>query len=478
MQRYGLKARLAAAAAMAVLIAGCEERNRPIDAPQPASLADLETAAELPYAEPARVDYYEPSRGYQWAERAYGLQRTFYDAPPDYGFYYDDVEPYVWETADDWALYAEPWGADYLYYYYEPGAEFPYFVRDYQYGYAFAPTGVLIAVFDIGGRYLSRDVVYSVAPVAGRYYARGHDLRRASREARRVQVDDRVWVTEGPRVSRSAGSWLRAARDDKAWRQWRERDGDRELQRFQPETRRREAAAEAWRERMARQQVATVKRRDDGLEADALRARRDAVRDDRREGGEAIREARVQADADRRRAVAEQQRERARVEQRQVQVVREQARVEQRREVRAEQQRAQVEARRAQQAEQRQQRQQAQAEARRAQQTEQRQAMAQQRQQAQAEARRVQQAEQRQAMAQQRQQAQAEARRVQQAEQRQAMAQQRQQAQAEARRVQQAEQQKVRQQQARATAAADSGKPAATRERGGKDNERSRGKKD
>ncbi|HEY0650861.1 hypothetical protein [Phenylobacterium sp.] len=459
MQRYGLKARLAAAAAMAVLIAGCEERNRPIDAPQPASLADMEAVSELPYAEPARVEYYEPARGYQWAERAYGLQRTFYDAPPDYGFYYDEVEPYVWETADDWALYAEPWGGDYRYYYYEPGADFPYFVRDYEYGYAFGPTGVLIAVFDIGGRYLSRDVVYRVAPTAGRYYARGHDLRRASREARRVRIDDRVWVTEGPRVSRSAGPWLRAARDDKAWRQWRERDGDRELQRFQPETRRRQAAAEAWRDRMARQQVATVKRRDDGLEADALRARRETVRDERREGRDAPREARVQADADRGRAVAEQQREQVRAEQRQVQVAREQAR--------AEQQRAQVAAREQRQAEQRQavaqQRQQAQAEARRAQQAEQRQAVAHQRQQAQAEARRAQQAEQRHAVAQQRQQAQAEQRRVQQAERSQAVAEQR--------------QQQVRQARA-AAAAADSGKPAATRERGGKDDERGRGKKD
>lgn len=362
MQRYGPKGRLAAAAAMTVLIAGCEDRGRPIDAPQPVSLADLEAASGLPYAEPARVDYYEPARGYQWAERAYGLQRTFYDAPPDYGFYYDEVEPYVWETAGDWALYVEPWGGDYRYYYYEPGADFPYFVRDDEYGYAFAPTGILIAVFDIGGRYLSRDVVYRVAPVAGRYYARGHDLRRASREARRVRIDDRVWIAEGPRVSRSAGAWLRAARDDKAWRQWRERDGDRELQRFQPETRRREAAADAWRERAARQKVANIERREPG---------------------------------------------------------------------RAEQQRV----------------------ARRTQQTEHRQAVAQQRQQA---------------------QAQAEARRARQADQRPAMAEQRQ-----ARPEQpQARQQPARQQQARAEAATDRGKPAATRERGGKDGERGRGKKD
>lgn len=316
MQRYGPKARLAAAAAMAVLIVGCEDRTRPIDAPQPASLADLEAVSELPYAEPAQVDYYEPARGYQWAERAYGLQRTFYDVPPDYGFYYDELEPYVWETADDWALYVEPWGGDYRYYYYEPGADFPYFVRDYEYGYAFGPTGLLIAVFDIGGRYLSRDVVYRLAPVAGRYYARGRDLRRASHEARRVRIDDTAWMIEGPRVSRSAGPWLRAARDDKAWRQWRERDGDRELRRFEAETRRREASAAAWRERASRREVAAVQRKDERLEAQALKARREAVRDERRNDRETAREARVQTDAPRRSTVPPK-REQAGVEQRQ-----------------------------------------------------------------------------------------------------------------------------------------------------------------
>lgn len=340
MQRYGLNARLAAAAATMVLVAGCEDRGRPIDAPQPASLAELEGATELPYAEPSQVSYYEPERGYPWAERAYGLQRTFYDVPPDYGFYYDEVEPYVWETADDWALYAEPWGGDYRYYYYEPGAEFPYFVRDREYGYAYGPTGLLVAVFDVTGRYLPADVVYRVAPVAGRYYARGHDLRRAAREARRIRIDDRTWAVEGPRVSRSASPWLRAARDDRDWRAWRERDGDRELARFRSETRRREDAAAAWRERMARQQTAQVQRRDTRLAAEAPRAQRIEAREDRRQLAQAER---ARADAERRQVRFEQQ---ARQEQRA------QARAQQQRERDVAAQRpAQAEARRSPQAE-------------------------------------------------------------------------------------------------------------------------------
>ena len=109
MTRYGRTVRLFAAAAIGALVAACDENPRGVNAPPPAPLAELEGVSELPYAEPAQVQYYEPDEAYPYAERAYGLQRAFYEAPPDYGFVYDDVSPYVWESADDWTLYAAPW---------------------------------------------------------------------------------------------------------------------------------------------------------------------------------------------------------------------------------------------------------------------------------------------------------------------------------------------------------------------------------
>jgi hypothetical protein len=308
MTRYGRMTRLFAAAGMAALVAACDENRRGVDAPPPAPLAELEGVSALPYAEPAQVQYYEPERAYPYAERAYGVQRAFYDAPPDYGFAYDDVSPYVWETADDWALYAEPYEGDYRYYYYEPGAAYPYFVRDHDYGYAYSAAGLLIAMFYSDGRYVPVDVAYRYAPVAGRYYARGRDLRRVGRGAERIQVDDRAWVTDAPRVSRGADPWLRAARDDRRWREWRERDGDRELRRFAVETQRRQAAAGAWRERTARENVATIARGQDRLEAQALKARREGVRDDRRRAAEERGRAEASGRQTEQRAKAERQR--------------------------------------------------------------------------------------------------------------------------------------------------------------------------
>lgn len=438
MTRVGFKARLAAAGALALVLAACDDRGGGIDAPEPMALAELSAPDGLPYAEPATVAYEEPSQGYAWAERAYGLQRAVYDTPPDYGFYYDDLEPLVWETDDDWTMYAEPWDDGYRYYYYEPGADYPYFVRDAQYGYGYGAGGVLVAVFDAAGRYLSADMVYRVAPTAGRYYARGHGLRSAGKRAKHVEIADQLWVQRAPQVIRTADPWLRAARDDRGWRAWRERDQDRELRRFEPEAQRRAARTREWRERDDRREAAVVRAVDNRDRHDARREQaveRQRAEADRRWGRENARQAQQVAQRERRAQADQAQRQAA-----------------------AQDQRRQAEQRRGEQQQQRQ------AEARRQQADQQRAAHEQRRQQAeQAERGRQQQArqegERRQAQAQQ----QAEQQRRQ-AERQQAQQQHAQQAQAQPERGRGRERP---QQQAQARSAEQQGQPAAERTDGG-----------
>lgn len=342
MIRLGLKARLTAAAAGALALAACDDRAGRVDAPEPASLADLSAMSELPYAEPARVDYRPPAQGYAWAERAYGLQRAVYDTPPDYGFDYGGVEPLVWETGDDWVMYAEPWDEGYRYYYYEPGSYYPYFVRDDRYGYGYGAGGVLVAVFDLGGRYLPLQTVYSVAPVAGRYYARGHDLRTAAVKARRIRVTEQAWSERAPQVIRTADPWLRAARDDRSWRAWRERDQDRELRRFEPEADRRAVRTRAWRERDDAREAAVIQandqrsRREAQIQRRALNPAREAAerqpKAEQAERRQAVADQRAQAER------AQRQRQEAEGRQRQVeQRQRQQAQQEQRRAEQAQQ---------------------------------------------------------------------------------------------------------------------------------------------
>lgn len=304
MTRFGLNVRLAAAGAMALALAACDDHSGRVDAPEPASLADLSAMDALPYAEPARVEYQAPAQGYAWAERAYGLQRAVYDTPPDYGFDYGGVEPLAWETEDDWVMYAEPWDDGYRYYYYEPGAAYPYFVRDGDYGYGYGAGGVLVAVFDAGGRYLPADVVYRVAPMAGRYYLRGHDLRSAGDRARRIRVTEEVWARRAPRVIRTADPWLRAARNDRDWRAWRGRDQDRELRRFEPEAERRAVRARQWREHSGRRAVVALRAQDHGRPHDA------EVRQPERRRFEADRREQARQAAQERRQVARAERQR------------------------------------------------------------------------------------------------------------------------------------------------------------------------
>ena len=286
---------------MALTLAACGDKSpAEVDAPEPASLAEMGGMTQLPEAPPAPVGDYAPAAAYPLAERAYGLQRAVYDAPPDYGFDYDGVAPMVWETEDDWAMYAEPWEGDYRYYYYEPGAERPYFVRDREYGYGYSPTGQLIAVFDSRGRYLERDVAQRVAPLAGRYYLRGGNLREAGRRAQRTPVSEPLWYERAPVVERTAAPWLRAAREETGWRAWREADRDRELARFEPEQRARTVQADRWRERRT-----AIRAADDAappvvLEPQDGRAdRRDDRRDGRREDADDRQRAQAQAQAQR-----------------------------------------------------------------------------------------------------------------------------------------------------------------------------------
>src|SRR5205085_4369475 len=120
-----------------------------------------------------------------WAERSYALDNAFYDTAPDYGFYYDDEEPWVWQTDDRWAMYNDPydygydWDDDGYYYYYQPGAVRPYFIRDANYGYGFDDVGRLVVIYDLLGRIMPQSFLYEREPYVSRYYQRAYLVRQA-----------------------------------------------------------------------------------------------------------------------------------------------------------------------------------------------------------------------------------------------------------------------------------------------------------
>lgn len=223
-------------AGSAIALAGCKIDNRPLLArgePEPAAVAlpqpgpiDPNTGAPVYAAYPSGGELF-PAQAYPYAERAYALDRAFYDAPPDYGFYYGDEEPWVWETADDDLMFAEPYGDDYRFYYYEPGYDYPYFVRTADYGYAFGPDGALIALFDAAGALIGADQYDRYYPEARQYWTRGYDMRQDYGRAPRQAVNPQVWSRQGPVVARAEQTWINAPATQPSWRQWRASDAGR-----------------------------------------------------------------------------------------------------------------------------------------------------------------------------------------------------------------------------------------------------------
>ncbi|HEV2533396.1 hypothetical protein, partial [Phenylobacterium sp.] len=231
---------LLAASGLALGLAGCKVDNRPLLArndapdaysalPQPGPAYDPAAYGAPNYgAQPYPASYLPPERAYPYAERAYG-----YDAPPAYGFAYGDEQPWVWETADDGYMFAEPYGDDYRFYYYEPGADYPYFVRDANYGYAYGGNGALIALFDAAGALLSANDYGRYAPGARQYWSRGYDLYSTYNRAPRYAVDQNVWRQRAPNIARADQRRINAAQQQPAWRQWRANAAPSVVQRFE-----------------------------------------------------------------------------------------------------------------------------------------------------------------------------------------------------------------------------------------------------
>lgn len=275
--------------AAALALAGCREdeapqaRQEPLFVPAATEAAyglPLAPAAEaLPPAPPAPVRVAAQDQGYAYAERAYALDNAFYEVPPDYGFSYQDANPWAWRTADDYQMYAEPVSGGFRYYYYEPGADYPYFVRDPDYGYGYAPGGVLVSLYSSAGALMPRAYVRDYAERAGRYRVRARDLRQAAYHRPHVPVAREAWLSRRPSFVASQGRWREAAVRQPEWRSYRDRHDDREVRRFLPERERRAAEVARFDRAEVRQAVERRDdRHDDSRANQAVRARAEQAR--------------------------------------------------------------------------------------------------------------------------------------------------------------------------------------------------------
>ena len=150
--------------------------------------------ADLPPA-PAPVPvYYAPQPvAYDYWNDAYDMNQAYYNQPPSY-FNYSGATPLVWtqpypqqqtsltDTLTNFAItriVEALVGGGQREYYYQPGYEYPYFIRDPQYAYAF-DDGRLVSVYDPYGRVLGEPVLMQQAPVVSRYLYRADNLYEAA----------------------------------------------------------------------------------------------------------------------------------------------------------------------------------------------------------------------------------------------------------------------------------------------------------
>ena len=214
--------------AAALALSGCKTGDQPSAALPPiaqgAPLMDAPTADSLPLAPAVPVsEVADAADAYAFPDRAYEMSATFGDAPPDYVYDYDNVQPWVWVSDDGSECVVEPVPGGERYYYYEAGADQPFFVEDSDYGYGFE-DGRLVGVYDRSGRTLPMGDLEARAPIAGRYLMRARSLYNASRQDRRQPVAESNWTARRGMITAQRQAWQQQMTEDPNWRSFHARN--------------------------------------------------------------------------------------------------------------------------------------------------------------------------------------------------------------------------------------------------------------
>jgi hypothetical protein len=219
----------------ALTLAACQNPNNanttqasadaaaPLAPPVAAESAPAPAGAALPSAPPARVNYAAPARRYHYLDEADSMSQAYADAPPDYAFDYDGQAPQAWGSGQGVVRVGERVPGGWRYYYYQPGADTPYLVRDPDYAYGY-DNGELVVVYDSHGRQLDQAYADRQAGIAGRYWARARALREAALRNQRHEVADQVWRDQAAEQARQRAEWDRTRQQDADWRAYHDQN--------------------------------------------------------------------------------------------------------------------------------------------------------------------------------------------------------------------------------------------------------------
>lgn len=210
----------------------------------PAVAPAPEAAALPPPARMVRFAPRPPREGYQYIDRAYAMGQAFADTPPDYAVGYQGTRPWIWRAGNGAYRIVERLPRGERYYYYEPGEEEPFLVRDPDYSYAY-DHGELVEVYGPDGSELDRSEAARRADYASRYLDRAHDLYRAAQYQQRQSAYASEWARHRDDLANQDSQWGREQSGNADWRAWHERHAADEQQIWHQEQAQRTAYASA-----------------------------------------------------------------------------------------------------------------------------------------------------------------------------------------------------------------------------------------
>ncbi len=188
---------------------------------------------------------------YSYVDRAYAMSEAIGDAPPDYGFDYQDSHPWVWRSTNRSMRLVEPVSGGYRDYYYQPGANEPYLVRDPQYAYGFS-NGELVAVYDRNGRLLPYQDLDGRDDDAGRILARAVALYNAALQSERRAVNAANWAAQQAVLADERAQWQAEQNQQDAWRAYHAAHAAQDQEDWNAEHARREQSAQSFSDWRAR----------------------------------------------------------------------------------------------------------------------------------------------------------------------------------------------------------------------------------
>ena len=210
--------------------------------------APAPSAGALPPAQaPVRIVHVSQLRdNYAYVERARAMSNAFGDAPPDYGYDYGPTQVWAWRGRNDSVRLVEPIEGGERFYYYQPGTDEPYLVRDANYSYGYNADGDLVVVYDRNGRPLPLDQEDDYTDAGARERQRARGIYAASLNSERRQVIAANWAARRAHIDAARANWDAQQSREAEWRAYHDEHAAEQAAYWQGERDRRAQEAQAF----------------------------------------------------------------------------------------------------------------------------------------------------------------------------------------------------------------------------------------